>query len=72
MLIISAVFGSVNKCIEKLLSFYQFFKVKCNACSDLKAKMLAQRMTWLKLLSKSLLKIMFVFDRFILKQVNIC
>jgi len=48
MLTLCAVFGCVNKSADKSLSFFRFPKVKSNVCSDLKAKMLAQRMAWLK------------------------
>lgn len=52
MPILCSVYGCVNKSNDKSLSFYRFPTVKISACSDLKAKMLAQRTAWLKSLRR--------------------
>lgn len=52
MPIVCAVFGCKNKPVDKSLSFYRFPKVKSTACSDLKAKILAQLTAWYKSLKR--------------------
>ncbi|KAL4126438.1 hypothetical protein QTP88_010660 [Uroleucon formosanum] len=49
---ICAVFGCVNKTLDKSLSFYRFPKVKVNAASDLRTQILKQRTAWLNALHR--------------------
>lgn len=68
---ICAVFGCVNKTLDKSLSFYRFPKVKVNAASDLRTQILKQRTHYTELMFMIVSWRTWGFVQFFLNLVNI-